>query len=260
MSNQNPYKTHLDLLFNRVIDLRHTVSRINIVLKNDVKLVSNKEIKVISGSALIISDWTGPTDEGWEINFHTGARRATLKENYNIEVKRIISNECCLAYAQAFEALEKYLKNCVFQKLQNNVEFRKTIGYDEKIARGRMPGGDELFKLVKKACGEYYQKFTHENNKNVKFKQFWTIISEVRHAITHSDCNISMSRISKSSYHFAAFEHLFNYSVIDDKTLHIELDYKGLERALKYIAEFSYQIYKCLSICDKLSWEYISHK
>ncbi|MCP2042222.1 hypothetical protein [Pontibacter sp. HSC-36F09] len=218
------------------------------VIKRDAELITDKDIKFISGSALIISDWTEPTDNGWEINFHTGVTRTTLKENYGVEINRIISSECCLAYAQAFEALEKYLKDCAYYKLKNDISFMEMIKCEESIAREMMPGGDQLFKWITKACGTSFQESSRKNNKNIKFKQFWSVLSEVRHAITHSSSNVKISKIKKSSYHFAVFEHLFSYTVIDDKTYHVELDYKRLERVIKYVAEFGYQIYKCFSL------------
>lgn len=247
---ENSYKSHLDIFFNRILDLRHSVSRINTVLKRDTELITEKDIKFISGSALIISDWTGPTDNGWEINFHTGATRTTIKENYSVEVNRIISSECCLAYAQAFEALEKYLKDCVYYKLKNDTFFMEVIKCEGSITREMIPGGDQLFKWITKACGTSFKESSLKNNKNIRFKQFWSVLSEVRHAVTHSNSNVKISKINKSAYHFTVFEHLFNYAIIDDKTYHVELDYKRLERVIKYVAEFGYQIYKCFSLND----------
>ncbi|MDO6389677.1 hypothetical protein Q4E40_06035 [Pontibacter sp. BT731] len=245
---ENDYKYYLDVFFNRILDLRHSASRINTVLKRDVELVTSKDIKFISGSALIISDWTEPTESGWEINFHTGVAKTTIKEDYGVEVNRIISSECCLAYAQAFEALEKYLKDCVYRKMKDDTLLVEMIKCEENITRERIPGGDQLFKWLTKACGAKFKESSLKNNKNIKFKQFWSVISEVRHAITHSSSKVRITKIKKSDYHLAVFKHLFNYTVVDDKFYHVELDYKRLDRVIKYIAEFGYQIHKCFSL------------
>ena len=95
--------------------MRHTVSHIKYVLNSSIKNFENVEnIDFINASALAITDWTGPTDRGWDLVNHTGIRKITYKDKYKQEVENIISQECCYAFAQSFEALERFVKDCVF--------------------------------------------------------------------------------------------------------------------------------------------------
>jgi hypothetical protein len=79
------------------------------------------------------------------------------------------------------------------------------------------------------------------------------ILSEVRHSITHSKSEINKSKINKTKYHNQIFDFLFTYSVINDELLKIELDFTKFEYLVKKLAEFSFQIYKAISIEENLN-------
>lgn len=254
----NPYKTYLDEFFAALLDYRHATNRLNKVLENDVLAYASEGAQLHLGSALVISDWTGPTDNGWVVNFHTGIFKETVKKNYALEVNKIISRECCLMYAQSFEALEKYIKDCLFNKADRTEEFRKYIislnkpGY--QLTRETMPSGDNLFGSFKKAGGQAYTKASGENNPNIRFKELWKVLSEVRHAITHSRSIISASKINCSSHHSDIFNFLFNSSVIDNELLLVELDYHKFESLIKKLSEFAFQVLKILSTEEGIEW------
>jgi hypothetical protein len=242
---KNPYTEPLNHLFQRIIELRHSSNRINSVLQKDVEKYTAEGASFFSGSALIISDWTGKTDNGWELNFHTGISKRTEKENYAKEVNNILSTEFCLAFAQSFEALETFFKDIAYQ----NAVVEKNA-----IERDKLPSGENLFKLIKKACGENFNESSSRNNKNLLFKQFWSTISESRHAIVHSSCRIKEKKINKSAEHLATFEYLFNYEELEDEFLIIRLNYRQLDKVLKHVSEFAYQVYKIISEKEKLEY------
>ncbi|MER2996034.1 hypothetical protein [Pontibacter populi] len=238
------HKEYLDAFYYRIIDIRHTASRINSVLNADVERLLKSDVEFISGSALVISDWTGPTDNGWEINFHTGVSMTTINQDYRAEVDKIISTKCCLSYAQAFEALERFFKDCVYISLLKDSNHKEKLGYDKDFTRNCIPGGENLFKLLKKIYGERLKESSQNNNKNIRFKEFWSVLSEVRHAIVHSSSYIKAEKVNKTKYHLAVFNHLYNYTICNDTNWLVVLDYKKLDRLLKYVAEFGYQIFK----------------
>ncbi|WP_377492697.1 hypothetical protein [Pontibacter toksunensis] len=115
-----------------------------------------------------------------------------------------------------------------------------------------MPGGEDLFKVLKKAGGESFKDFSSENNLNIKFKELWTFLSKVRHSVTHNESLINFGLVNKSNHHTEIFHFLFNSSPISEDTISIELDYKKFERLIKRFSEFAYQVFKVLSIEEKL--------
>ncbi len=257
MKKMNPYKIHLDRFFNRIIELRHIALLINSNLKKSVEHIESLELNgFLSASALVISDWTGITDNGWVINFHTGIRKITYKEDYKIEVENIISQECCNAFAQSFEALERFFKDSIYTKIQTDFSCKTQLGFssDDIISRDNLPGGEKLFELIKKAGKPHFRSFSDHNNNNIKFKEFWFIISQARHAIVHSNAQIDISKIDKSKTHTDIFLKYFNSLKTGDNILIIKLDYRMLDRVLKSVSEFAFQIFKALSLNSGHEW------
>jgi hypothetical protein len=178
-----------------------------------------------------------------------------------LEIEKIHSRQLCLLYSQSFESFERFLKDCLFDRLGRDENIRKYVisllpkNQNSSIKRAKMPSGDNLFKALKKAGGESFKDFTSKNNLNIKFKELWTILSEVRHAITHNESMIELKLINKSDHHSDIFNYLFNSKSISDDLLLIELDYEKFEKLIKRFSEFAFQIFKLLSIEENLEWK-----
>jgi len=257
----NSYKKSLDQLFEKLLYYRHISGRINKVFQKEIEQYSSDTAIIHFASALIISDWTGPNENGWDINFHSGITTETTKDNYKSEIEKIHSRQLCLLYAQSFESFERFLKDCLFERLGQDDNFRKSVitllpkNQNSSITRAKMPGGDHLFKALKKAGGASFKDFTSKNNLNIKFKELWTVLSEVRHAITHNESMIELKLVNKSEYHSDIFNYLFNSKSVSDDFLLIELDYGKFEKLIKRFSEFAFQIFKLLSIEEHIEWK-----
>jgi len=258
----NPFKEHLDYFFENLLYYRHISDRIDKVFQKEIKDYSNDKATIHFSSALAISDWTGPTDNGREINFYTGIVTETTKDNYESAIRKIFSRQLCLLYAQSFEAFERFIKDCLFNKIGRDESTREyTISLLPKnqqssFSRKKMPGGSNLFKVLKKAGGESFKNLTSNNNLNIKFSELWTILSEARHSITHKESLLELELIEKSRHHAEIFKFLFNFKEIAIDSLSIELDYKKFERLIKRFSEFAYQIFKILSLEEEYEWKY----
>ena len=64
----NPYEEPLTKYFETIIDFIHTYNRLNKILLKDAQKYSQEGSIYDATSALVISDWTGSTDNGWKIN------------------------------------------------------------------------------------------------------------------------------------------------------------------------------------------------
>lgn len=254
----NPYKKHLDSFFATVLGFRHSTKRLEKVLKKDVEIFTEKGAIYHSGSALIISDWSRPSDNTSSLKFHTGIFKETTKENYESEINQLLSRECCLIYSQSFEALETFIKNCLFELQLRNSELNKYIIYltrKQNITREYFPSRDKLFKILKKAGGKSFREYSKHNINNIQFKELWNILSETRHSITHTSARIQKNKVDKSKHHFEIFNILFDSSNFDNDYLQIELDYEKLDRLIKILSEFAFQILKSLSIEENIDWK-----
>lgn len=251
----NPYRIHLTNFFETITDFKHTADRLNKVLLKDVETYTAEGAKYFSGTALVIGDWTGPTDNGWKLNFHTGVRKSTFKENYANEIEKVLSREFGLAFAQCYEAFETLLKDFAYVKIASNKTFRNSLTNKKFYTRGNLRGGDTIFELIKKAGGSRFKRYSENNNNNFKFKEVFTVFTEVRHSLTHSQGKLKVSTIPNNKYYLELFEHLFPFNRLQGETVHLLFNYKALDRLLIYLAEFGYQIFKILSEEDQYDWK-----
>jgi hypothetical protein len=253
----NPYKIHIDFFFARQIELRHYAYWASSRLNDSVKSYRDTNHKYFSGSALIISDWLGESDNGWEINHPTGFIKSIGKENYDEEVVRIIGNICCYTFSQSFETLEKLIKDCLYEFSIAHTEFQKQIKLtnDKIFKRENIPGGNELIDIIKKVCEPFFNDFSQNNERNYKLKELWTVLSEARHAITHSSSMIKNSKINKSDYHYMLFDHLFSHKKVNDDLTQLLIDYQNLNILIKRISEYGFIIFKFLCLKENLDWK-----
>jgi hypothetical protein len=256
----NEYKIFLNNYFSTLLEFIHNCRRLNKVIFLDIEKYKQAASVYDSNSALILNDWSGKTDNGWALPFHSGLIKNTSKENYEGEMISVLSREFCLMYCQSYESLEKFFKDCVFYKAKNDLKFSEeikiTFKIDGKLTRDNIKGGELLYKVIKKIGKKTLQNLSKENNTNIKFGELLKILSEVRHSITHSKSVINKSKINKTKYHNQIFDFLFSYSIINNEQLKIELDFKKFEYLVLKLAEFSFQIFKAISIEENLNWNY----
>lgn len=249
----NPYQKYINDYFQRLLELRHRAYRINVVLrdaKKDFEYV--KENDTLSASALIISDWSGPDLNPFARNYHTGVFSRTRGRDYKQEIDHILSFQCCSSFAQGYEALEKFLKDLVYLKSQKDNKFCEKVQakHDRVVSRSSLRGGDVLFGLSKFACGSAYRDV-----QKVNLKILWSLISDVRHAITHSSSLIKYSKLTSSQEKLGLFKKLFYCSKICKGDVQIEIDYKNLDSLIKVLAEFGFQFFKLASKEGELDWD-----
>jgi hypothetical protein len=247
MADNNLYIPFLIPFFQLITDFKHNSDRLNKVLLEDIKIYTADGAEYYSGTALIIADWTGPTEDGWELPFHTGVIKETETKNYEEEIKTLLSREFGLVFAQCYEGFETLLKDFVDIKYKSDENFRNKINSKKTYSRNSLNGGNELFDYIKKAGGSSFYEFSNRNNKNFKFKELFTVFSELRHAITHSQGKLKKIKIPETRYYKDLFVHLLPLNDLDNEIIVLKLDYQIIERMLKYLAEFAYQIFKILS-------------
>ncbi len=261
MSNKgimNPYQNHIKDFFQRNIELQHSMYEISETIEKSMNLFescNNWDLK--SFSQLVISDWSVKSDNGWVINNSTGNSKTIRKENHQEELRRIISAECCYTFAQTYESLERFIKDCIVTRTKTDVRYKEYLEkkYKKVFCRDILRGSSDIFDCIKKAGNPYFNKISNSNNSTIKFKEYWDIISQVRHGIIHSSSKIEIVKIHKTPYHFKLFDRLFSYKNINDEVLEIQLDYKKTKNLQKIISEFGFQIFKSISMAEGLDWD-----
>lgn len=261
----NPYTTFILEYFNRIAILNHSAYQLDHLLKFYPKEFEEKnKTKQLFGTAQYIADWTGPNENGWEYNLPTGISIIT-----NLETERILSQECGYLYSHSFEALEKLMKDLVFEKITNSTSFldtilnsKETAGFRKpfekgKINREKLKGGDSLFEAIKIGCSPIFQDISLHNDYNYNFQKLWEIFSKIRHSITHSKGSISKSTIYKANKfnEKGLVNHFFNTNEIGKGKIEITFDYNSFRRIQKKMAEFGYQFFKMFCILENLDFK-----
>ncbi len=260
MTVYNPFHPPLLVFFNKILEYRHTTDRVCKVLLEDAKRYDSEGARYFSGSALIISDLSGPTDNGWELNFHTGVLRQTLKDGYRDEIVKLVSRECCLTYSQSFEAFETFLKDILYYHVTQSEGFRNEVNAminpNTKVTRKTMPGGDKLFKALNKAAGHIIKDLFTDNNLGLRHKETFTALSQARHAIVHSGSIVQLSKVNTSKLQLDIFNYFFDSEYLGNSHLAIKLDVPRYQKLLKRFSEYAFQIFKAMSINYDLEYDF----
>jgi hypothetical protein len=154
--------------------------------------------------------------------------------------------------------LESFLKNIIHEVSTTDVVLKGHIITIFKNDGNRInyKGGQSLFKALKVFCGSQFSNSSNKNLEGIKFREFWDIISSVRHTIIHSGNRLEKTKL-KSPYHHALFTKIFPNCDTNQETILIKLSRSELVKTAKLIAEFGLQIYKLRSEKEQLETDII---
>ncbi len=258
--SHNPYQRYLIAFFAKVLDYRHTTDRLCRVLIADAKKYEPDTAVFNTNSSLIISDLSGPTDNGWELNFHTKVFRQTLKEHYGMEIDNLVSRECCYTYAQSFEAFETFLKDLLYYEATIDLSYKlyltTLLPKNHELTRKSMPGGEKLYKALNKCAGPVLRKLFAVNNNGLKHRETFHALSQGRHAIVHTRSVIDISKVNNSDFQLDTFKYFFELVDFGDGFGEIRLDVKRYHQLTKRFSEYAYQIFKAISITRSFEYDY----
>jgi len=250
----NPYNEHLISFYETVVDLFQANQRICNVLLKDLDKFSKENSLLFVGTKILVRDWTYPIGNGSEYA-STGIQKILLKQTYAPEVENIISRECCLTYAQVFENMENFFKNIIIQRCSRDEEFEQLLKLRGKSIREGLRGREALINSLKKAGKENFDLFSRDNFYGIAFKEFWDVLGEARHAITHNNSRIEKTKINISANHFELFKRFFDYKELESDILYIRMNKNSLKIVFDLMTGFSFQIYKIVSLEEKLPFK-----
>jgi len=241
----------------RLLELRHMSYQIDLLLRESLDNVKSfKDVNIVSASQFILSDWTIQPEKGWTVNRPSGISKKVYHKDYESEVQRIVSSQCCYSFAQGFEALESFCKNLIVLKAEHNLEYRTSTEKkrSKKLDRNSLSSQD-LFDLVKVAGGKAFIEYSRKNFAKIRFKEFWTVISDSRHAITHSNSFVKQHKVFKTSYYEVLYRYLFHLKEGEDDKIELRLDYHKYSHNNKIMGEFAFLVFKSFSESENLEWK-----
>lgn len=241
----NPYSRYFKEYLAIVNELKYRGIQIDKLLRESVGT------HMLSSSTMVFQDWTG----GSEL-IHSGEFKTISKEAYGEEVERMFSSVGAYLFCQAYERLSSFLKDVVIKRGESCKDLLlykiKNDPSEHYYVRGNLPGGDSLFSLLENML----KSVECFRNQRADLKRFWEVVSDVRHACTHSSGAMNFTRYKSSKIRLQTLNGYFGYRMNDDGKAMIFFTKPKLEWILQDLVEFAYQIFKSVSSSENLSWDW----
>lgn len=222
------------------------------------------------GTALIITDLTGETENGWMLHGHTGRRSVEGLEFIDL-LSWIASREGALAVVQGYEAFERFLYDIAasFGSNGNREEQQTHFGVQLESAEAailqrwqsairrkyrRLPNHKLINKLRKVGEGLAVAEDRTKNTRRLNMIAWYKIVGEVRYAVTHNQHVIKQDRLQQfSPEERAILEADFPGEAVSEGYL-IQMEKQMSKFAIQLFAEYGHAIYKSLSIATGRTW------
>jgi hypothetical protein len=276
----NNYQNTIETLFSRISILHGTLYHLEYALTNYSNFLKKKfeESKeelpdFLLGTKMVICDLTGPTDNGWNYYYPISPNHTVTFSNNDYETKKIINRESSFVFAQGYEAFSVFIKNILVEYFKLNpkeaIDF-KIISSDIDIEdinwfitiRELRTGNNnkELFKILHKINPDLSDSEII-NNKDLNLKDWYQVISFVRHKITHSNNQVlktdkDFRNLSKNQKDY--FKMFFIVEENNEKLI-INLNREICRNNLYLIAEYAFLIFKSLSTKSKYDWKILKN-
>jgi len=180
-------------------------------------------------------------------------KRAGVKgEEYISYTDTLLFKINAFLIAQSYEVFETFLKDIMAKYLLESQEY---IAEDEakcfvrKTFRGK--NNRELLKCMRDIA-PLLNCFEKINSRNIDLKSWYKVVSEIRHAVTHtpnsfiSKKNIQSNITTFSSY-FSSTKDIGGYI--------LKIKEHEATRAIECFGEYALLIYKCMSLSKNYKWE-----
>jgi hypothetical protein len=262
----------LNVLYGLLFHLENQLNNFRKSLMHQLEK-SGLDLSVITaGSALVIRDLTEWPEDNWARYYPTGSF-TSQGEKYLQVTDILLSRESAWAVSQAFEAFETFLKDITAVYLYNQPDnadkdalkknaskLKKSdlkpsdIEYWKKFVRLTYRNGTKMLEYLRQLVPEIGEAEQH-NNRAIDISAWFEVVSEVRHATTHTDLLIKSTRISSfSKTEDGLLRQYFPGNAVD-VGYKLELNRKTAEKALNFFAEYAFLIFKYLSIKQGYNWQ-----
>lgn len=279
VSTDNPIQSPLDDLFaglNRLNGLLHLLkSQLDNLRKllNEIVDKGNLDLSsMLAGTSLAIRDLTEYPKNGWAVYYPSG-KFVSQGEEYLQKIDVLVSRESAWTISQAYEAFETFLKDITAAFLHINSQYADTekltksnsklkklsleptdIEYWKNFIRLNYRKNIDLLKFLREIAPEL-KEAEKQNNYAIDLTEWYTVVTEVRHAATHSNMLIkSRKMLSWSPGTHQLLTHFFpGKNTAGCYTL--ELSRKDAETSLRLFAEYAFAVFKCLSKLENYDWK-----
>ena len=250
--------------------LRQTKSHLTNHKKNSLEGWKDITFKPrIMSSTLVKGDLTGPSDDGWKIYYPTGFHITVELNQLGESIDILISRDSMRSVATCYEILESFLFDITGIFLEMNTDLinkankikdpNEFDGDCKQLLRKyyRSKNNKELIKLIGK-LSENFSRSETENTPRIKLKDWYYVLSNVRHAIVHSLFKLNLKKVNFNPYQLKVFNKYFQHRKSNEMA-ELDVSFESANRQIKMIAEYGFLIFKCFCIDMKKDWKVFKH-
>jgi hypothetical protein len=284
-SNINPIQAPLDDLFLHLNILNGLLFHLESHLENLRKLFKESIVKsnidpsyIFAGASLVIRDLTERPENKWAVYYPSGRFFSQGEEEYLQKGNDLLCREATWTISQGYEAFETFLKDItatyVFihrehadaEKLEKlDPMLRKElleptdVEYWKEFIRKAYSKNVDLLKFLRKIAPEL-DEVEKRNSRNIDLTEWYVVVTEVRHAATHSNMLIKSEKMrSWSQERHELLNHFFPGTYIDGN-YRLEPGRKDAETNLVLFAEYAFGVFKSLSKVQHYEWNILSRQ
>lgn len=266
---------HLNILIGFLYVLENQLANFRSMYEQALQDNKIDKTNPLFGKCLVIRDLSESTENGWPFYYPTGKFILNGQEYLDI-IETLISRESSWTVSQAYESFETFLKDIsayfLFVHQDNEIiTDSKITKYDESLLRTKTQlsrtdflywrdfvkfcygNNAEILKSLR-AIAPGIKTVEKANNRSLDLTRWFEVVTEVRHAITHSDSLIKSDRIA--SWIKDKRELLSKYfpTTINPDGFLLQLKQNNVEECLTFFLEYAHLIYKAISIQDGYDW------
>ena len=232
---------------------------------------------IFSGSSLAIRDLTEWPQSGFAIYYPSGVFSSKGEEYFKL-IRVLLARESSWTVSQAYEAFESFLKDVSAALLlenkmlaepkkvekfesdkrsnnltKTNIAFwRGYIDYNYKTNTDRL-------NFLRKICPDISIVET-KNNRAINLTEWFSVVEELRHSATHSNFIIYTKRMTNWSKTKREILQRYFSGINTDEGYQLDITIKNATFCLELFSEYSFQIYKFLSISKGYDWNILQKK
>ncbi len=280
----NPLNTPIYDLFYHLNTLNGLLFTLDSQLRNFEELyresISNTSFDisiVFAGASLAIRDLTEWPESGWARYYPSGGFSSKGEEYFKL-IKLLLARESAWTVSQAYEAFERFLKdisatflseNQNFAEINNiekfeldkksknliktdNVFWRTYIDYHYRTNSGKL-------KFLRKLCPAISESEV-QNNRVIDLTEWFGVVEEIRHCATHSNFILKIERMKNWSKTKQEILKKYFPGDIVEEGYHLNINSKNATFCLELFSEYSFQIFKSLSLLKGYDWNILNKK
>lgn len=280
----NPLNPPIYALFYHLNTLNGLLFILDNQLKNFEKLYRDSISKssfdismIFSGTRLVIRDLTEWPGDGCP-RYYLSGKFSSKGEEYFELIRVLLARESAWTVSQAYEAFEKFLKDISATLLLNNQQLAET----EKVERFESEKkshnlektnisfwrtyldyhyrtNTEKLKFLRKISPDISKSET-QNNRVINLTDWFAVAEELRHSATHSNFIIQTGRMKDWSKAKREILEKHFPGKNDEQGYQLDITNKDATFCLELFSEYSFQVYKFLSISSKYGWNILQKK